>query len=197
MAGEPVITIVGNVGNDPELRFTPSGAAVASFNVAVASRKKVGDRWEDDGTTWYRCNVWREHAENIAESFRKGDRVIVQGRLKQREYELKDGSVGRSLEVEVDAAGPDTRWAQTRQRRAERSGGEPAPQQQRQAPQRQQQPADPWDQPPQRAQQRRPQAQQGSFDDQGPGIGGGSYAQQGFSDEPPFHHPPHMDEFHI
>lgn len=111
MAGEPQITIVGSLGGDPELRFTPGGQAVANFSVAVASRKKTDSGWTDDGTTWYRCTVWGQEAENVAESLLKGHRVIVQGRFRAREFERRDGGKGTSLDLVVDAVGPELRFA--------------------------------------------------------------------------------------
>lgn len=107
------ITVVGNIGSTPELRFTPSGAAVTNFSVADQQRRKnqqTGE-WEDGETTWYRVNVWRQQAENVAESFSQGDRVIVVGRVQLREYTASDGSKGKTLEITADAVGPDTKWA--------------------------------------------------------------------------------------
>lgn len=124
MAGNANINFVGNLGGDPELRFTPSGAAVVNFSVGVAERKRDGDQWVDGETTWYRCNAWRTLAENIAESLNKGDRVLVIGTLKSRSYERTDGGGrGVSWEVEVDAIGPDLRFATARSQRADRQAG--------------------------------------------------------------------------
>lgn len=123
MANEPIITIVGNVGSEPELRFTPSGAAVCNFSVAVTPRRKNGDQWEDGEATWYRVNAWRGLAENIAESIQKGTRVIVQGRLENRKFELREGGTGYSLEITADACGPDLMWAHARVQRPDRSQG--------------------------------------------------------------------------
>lgn len=123
MANEPIITIVGNVGSEPELRFTPSGAAVCNFSVAVTPRRKNGDQWEDGEATWYRVNAWRGLAENIAESIQKGVRVIVQGRLENRKYESREGGTGYSLEITADACGPDLMWAHARVQRPDRQGG--------------------------------------------------------------------------
>jgi single-strand DNA-binding protein len=113
MAGEPIITVVGNIATEPELRFTPGGKAVCGFTVAQTPRTKDGDQWVDGTTTWLRCSVWDKYAENVAESLQKGHRVIVQGRLSTREYE-KDGEKRTSLELQVDAIGPELRWATVR-----------------------------------------------------------------------------------
>lgn len=125
MAGEPYITIVGSLGGEPELRFTPAGKAVASFSVAVSSRKKDGNgAWKDDGTTWYRCTVWDQEAENVTESLVKGTRVIVQGSLKLRQWEAKDGTKGSTLELQVSAVGPELRYATAKVNRLQREHGD-------------------------------------------------------------------------
>lgn len=123
MAGEARIELVGRLGADPELRFTPSGAAVASVNVAVQGRKKNGDQWEDGETTWFRVTVWRQYAENLAESLRKGDRVVVTGTVELRKYQNREGGEGVSLDVNADTITPDLRFAQVQVRRVERSQG--------------------------------------------------------------------------
>ncbi len=108
------ITIVGNVGEDPELRFTPSGAAVATFSVAVTPRRfdRNTNEWKDGDATWYRVNVWRHLAENVAETLAKGMRVIVVGNLAARPWENKEkGTSGVSWEITADAIGPDLTWA--------------------------------------------------------------------------------------
>jgi single-strand DNA-binding protein len=107
-AGETPITLVGNITADPELRFTPSGAAVAKFTVASTPRffDKTSNEWRDGDTLFLTCNAWRGMGENIAESLTKGNRVIVQGRLKQRSYETKEGEKRSVYEVEVDDIGP-------------------------------------------------------------------------------------------
>ena len=122
MSGEPLMTIVGNATGDAELRYTPSGAAVAAFNVAVTPRVKKGDAWEDGQTTFFRCTAWREMAESCAESITKGMRLIVHGRFKTREYE-KDGQTRNSIEIEVDEVGPSLRYATARVQKMQRSGG--------------------------------------------------------------------------
>ncbi len=112
-AGDTVITIVGNLVDDPELRFTPSGAAVAKFRIASTPRylDKATNEWKDGDSLFLSCNVWRQAAENVAESLQRGMRVIVQGRLKQRSYETKEGEKRTVFEVEVDEVGPSLRNA--------------------------------------------------------------------------------------
>lgn len=112
MANEPVITVVGNLTADPELRFTQSGTAVANFTVANTPRSfdRASGGWKDGQTLFMRCNVWQDAAENVAECLRKGMRVIVSGRLKQRTYETREGEKRSTMELEVDAVGPDLRW---------------------------------------------------------------------------------------
>jgi single-strand DNA-binding protein len=107
-AGDTPITVVGNLTSDPELRFTPSGAAVAKFTVASTPRyyDKASSEWKDGDTLFLTCNAWRNTAENLAESLTKGTRVLVQGRLKQRSYETKEGEKRTVYEVEVDDIGP-------------------------------------------------------------------------------------------
>lgn len=195
MAGEARIELVGRLGADPELRFTPSGAAVASVNVAVQGRKKNGDQWEDGEVTWFRVSVWRQYAENVAESLRKGDRVVVTGTVELRKYQNREGGEGVSLDVNADTITPDLRFAQVQVRRVERSQGGG------------QQQGDAWDDGgQQRGDGQRQQGNQGgqyrggnqgggqrgnapaddpwgSAPQQGGWSGGG---QQQFTDEPPF-----------
>ena len=125
MAGDTVITVIGNLTADPELRFTPSGAAVANFTVASTPRAfdRQSNEWKDQETLFLRCSVWREAAENVAESLTKGMRVIVQGRLKARSYETKDGDRRTSHELEVDEIGPSMRYATAKVTRNSRGGG--------------------------------------------------------------------------
>src|SRR3954463_8293530 len=113
MAGETVITVIGNLTNDPELRFTPNGAAVASFTVASTPRTfdRTSNEWKDGDTLFLRCTVWRQAAENVAESLHKGTRVIVQGRLKQRSFETREGEKRTVIELEVDEVGPSLKFA--------------------------------------------------------------------------------------
>jgi single-strand DNA-binding protein len=124
-AGDITVTVVGNLTNDPELRFTPSGAAVASFTVASSSRvlDKATNEWKDGDTTYLRCSVWRQYAENVAESLTKGTRVIVTGRLKQRSYETREGEKRTVMEIDVDDVGPVLRYATAKVNRVQRSGG--------------------------------------------------------------------------
>jgi len=123
--GDIPLTVVGNLTADPELRFTPAGAAVASFTVASSSRVRdtTTNEWKDGDVTFLRCNVWRQYAENVAESLRKGMRVIVTGRLKQRSYETREGEKRTVYEVEVEDVGPALRYATAGVKRVERSGG--------------------------------------------------------------------------
>src|SRR6202012_2186825 len=125
MAGETVITVVGNLVDDPELRFTPSGAAVAKFRVASTPRTfdRQTNEWKDGGSLFLTCSVWRQAAENVAESLQRGMRVIVQGRLKQRSYETKEGEKRTVYEVEVDEVGPSLRNASAKVTKTQRSGG--------------------------------------------------------------------------
>src|SRR3954467_1141286 len=124
-AGDTVITLVGNLVDDPELRFTPSGAAVAKFRIASTPRflDKATNEWKDGESLFLSCNVWRQAAENVAESLQRGMRVIVQGRLKQRSYETKEGEKRTVFEVEVDEVGPSLRNATAKITKAQRGGG--------------------------------------------------------------------------
>jgi single-strand DNA-binding protein len=126
MAGETVITVIGNLTDDPELRFTPSGAAVANFTVASTPRTfdRQSNDWKDGETLFLRCAVWRQYAENVAESLTKGTRVIVSGRLKSRQYETREGEKRTAFEVDVDEIGPALRYATAKVTRAGRSGGQ-------------------------------------------------------------------------
>jgi single-strand DNA-binding protein len=125
MAGETVITVIGNLTGDPELRFTPSGAAVANFTVASTPRTfdRQSNEWKDGETLFMRCSIWREAAENVAESLTKGTRVIAQGRLVQRSYETREGEKRTVVELQVDEIGPSLRYATAKVTRAQRSGG--------------------------------------------------------------------------
>jgi len=124
VAGDTVITVIGNLTDDPELRFTPSGAAVANFTVASTPRvfKRESSSWEDGDTLFMRCSVWRQYAENVAESLVRGTRVIVSGRLKQRSYETREGEKRTVVELEVDEIGPALRYATAKVQRTQRSG---------------------------------------------------------------------------
>jgi single-strand DNA-binding protein len=125
MAGETQITVVGNLTGDPELRFTPSGAAVANFTVASTPRTfdRQANEWKDGETLFMRCSIWREAAENVAESLTKGTRVIASGRLVQRSYETREGEKRTTVELQVDEVGPSLRYATAKVTRAQRSGG--------------------------------------------------------------------------
>jgi single-strand DNA-binding protein len=124
MAGETVITLVGNLVDDPELRFTPSGAAVANFRVASTPRTydRQSGEWKDGESLFISCSVWRQAAENVAESLQRGMRVIVQGRLKSRSYETREGEKRTVFEIDVDEVGPSLRSATAKVTRAMRSG---------------------------------------------------------------------------
>src|SRR5262245_11001855 len=126
MAGETTITIIGNLVDDPDLRFTPSGAAVASFRVASTPRTfdRQTNEWKDGQSLFLTCSVWRQAAENVAESLQRGMRVIVQGRLKQRSYETREGEKRTVYEIDVDEVGPSLRNATAKVTKASRSGGE-------------------------------------------------------------------------
>ena len=125
MAGETVITVVGNLVADPELRFTPSGAAVANFRIASTPRTfdRQTNEWKDGEALFLSCSVWRDAAENVAESLTKGMRVVVQGRLTQRSYETREGEKRTVFELQVDEVGPSLRYASAKVTRAQRSGG--------------------------------------------------------------------------
>ena len=124
-AGDTTITMVGNLVNDPELRFTPSGAAVAKFTVASTPRylDKNTNEWKDGDSLFLACNIWRQAAENVAESLTRGMRVIVTGRLKQRSYETKEGEKRTVYEVEVDEVGPSLRNATAKVTKTTRAAG--------------------------------------------------------------------------
>ena len=125
MAGDTVITVIGNITGDPELRFTPSGAAVANFTVASTPRAfdRQSNEWKDGETLFMRCSVWRDAAENVAESLQRGTRVIVTGRLKSRSYETKEGEKRTVIEMEVDEVGPSLRYATAKVNKTQRGGG--------------------------------------------------------------------------
>ncbi|HEY2166802.1 MAG TPA: single-stranded DNA-binding protein [Jatrophihabitantaceae bacterium] len=161
MAGETIITVVGNLTADPELRFTPSGAAVASFTIASTPRTfdRNTNEWKDGEALFLRCSIWRQAAENVAESLTRGMRVVAQGRLKQRSFETREGEKRTVIELDVDEIGPSLKYASAKVNRTQRSstgggfgssGGDAAPAD------------DPW----------------GSA----PPVGGGS----GLAEEPPF-----------
>ncbi len=128
MAGETIITVVGNLTADPELRFTPSGAAVASFTIASTPRQfdRNSNEWNDGEALFLRCSIWRQAAENVAESLTRGMRVVAQGRLKQRSYETREGEKRTVIELEVEEVGPSLKYATAKVNRTQRgstSGG--------------------------------------------------------------------------
>lgn len=162
MAGDTVVTVVGNLTADPELRFTAGGAAVVSFTVASTPSKfnRETNKWEDGDALFLRCSAWRQMAENVSESLVRGSRVIVSGRLQQRSYETREGEKRTVIELQVDEVGPSLRYATAEPKRVSReSGGQQA----RQAPANE----DPWGSPP-------------------PPSGRGGFGGRGFADEPPF-----------
>lgn len=126
MAGETTITVIGNLTGDPELRFTPNGAAVANFTIASTPRvfERSSGEWKEGETLFLRASVWREAAENVAETLRKGMRVIAQGNLKSRSYETKEGERRTSMELEILEIGPSLRFASANVNRNQRSGGQ-------------------------------------------------------------------------
>src|SRR6266699_3879970 len=125
MAGDTTITVIGNLTDDPELRFTPSGAAVAKFRVASTPRTldRATGEWKDGEPLFLSCNVWRQAAENVAESLQRGARVIVSGRLRQRSYETREGEKRTVIELEVDEIGPSLRYATAKVQKMSRSSG--------------------------------------------------------------------------
>ena len=125
MAGDTQITVVGNLVSDPELRYTPTGVAVANFRVASTPRTfdRQANEWKDGDSLFLTCNVWRQAAENVAESLQRGMRVIVSGRLHQRSYETREGEKRTVFEVEVEDVGPSMRNASAKVTKSSRSGG--------------------------------------------------------------------------
>jgi single-strand DNA-binding protein len=126
MAGDTTITIVGNLTNDPELRFTPSGAAVASFTVASTPRSfdRQANEWKDGETLFMRCSIWRQAAENVAESLQRGMRVVVTGRLKSRTFDTREGEKRTVIEMDAEEIGPSLKYATAKVNRTTRSGGD-------------------------------------------------------------------------
>lgn len=125
MAGETVITVIGNLTSDPELRFTPSGAAVANFTIASTPRTfdRQTNEWKDGDTLFLNCSIWRQAAENVAESLQKGMRVVAQGRLKARSYETREGEKRTVMELDVEEVGPSLKYATAKVTRVTRGGG--------------------------------------------------------------------------
>ena len=158
MAGETIITVVGNLTADPELRYTPSGVAVANLSIAANHRVKNGDQWEDGEPTYYRATVWREYAEYVAESLTKGTQVLAHGRVFTEAYTTKEGEQRTSLKLDIEDIGPCLRFATAKVTKAQRGGGTTTTQPQQSAPQQWgQAPAqsDPW--------QGAPSGQQGAW----------------------------------
>lgn len=120
-----IVTVVGNLADDPELRYTPAGHAVCTVRVAVNRRVRDGDEWEDRLDGFFTAIVWRDHAENIAESLGRGDRVLVTGRLTSRSYEAADGTTRWVTEIQAEEVCPSLRWAQAKVRKITRQHGEP------------------------------------------------------------------------
>jgi single-strand DNA-binding protein len=123
MAGDTIITVIGNLTDDPELRFTATGQAVAKFRVASTPRFFKDGEWKDGEPLFLSCTVWRQAAENVAESLQRGARVIVSGRLKQRTYDTREGEKRTVIELEVDEVGPSLRYATAKVQKMSRSGG--------------------------------------------------------------------------
>src|SRR5690606_25921372 len=125
MAGETVITVIGNLVDDPELRYTPSGAAVAKFRIASTPRTfdRESNQWRDGEAMFLTCSVWRQYAENVAESLSRGTRVIVQGKLKQRSYETREGEKRTVFELDVEEVGPALRFATAKINKSGGGGG--------------------------------------------------------------------------
>ncbi|WP_410640288.1 single-stranded DNA-binding protein [Amycolatopsis sp. lyj-346] len=125
MAGETTVTVVGNLTSDPELRFTPAGSAVANFTVASTPRTfdRESGAWRDGDALFLRCSLWREYAENVAESLVRGARVVVHGRLRQRSYDTKEGEKRTVVELEVDEIGPSLRYATAKVTKVSRAAG--------------------------------------------------------------------------
>ena len=176
-AGDTQITLVGHLVDDPSLRFTPSGQAVANFRIASTPRflDKQSNEWKDGESLFLTCNVWRQAAENCAESLTRGMRVIVQGRLKQRSYETREGEKRTVYEIEVDDCGPSLKSATAKIAKTQRQGGGAG------------QPQGGFGQQSNQGQQGGKQPPQGGSqpaDD--PWATGGQQSSGGFSDEPPF-----------
>lgn len=126
MAGDTTITVIGNLTDDPELKFTASGVAVAKFRVASTPRfmDRTSGEWKDGDALFLRCTVWRQAAEHVAESLQRGSRVVVVGRLRQNNYETAQGEKRSSIELEVDEVGPSLRYATAKVQKMQRSGGD-------------------------------------------------------------------------
>jgi single-strand DNA-binding protein len=176
MANDTVITLVGNLVDEPEIRWTPSGAAVAKFRIASTPRTfdRQSNEWKDGESLFLTCNVWRQPAENVAESLQRGMRVIVQGRLQQRSYETKEGEKRTVFEVEVDEVGPSLRSATAKVTKAQRQNSGQQGQQQNRGGQQ-----DQWS-------QSAPQNGGWGNSQQNGGGWGAPPQRSGHSEEPPF-----------
>jgi single-strand DNA-binding protein len=119
---EPTISVIGNLGGDPQLRYTPNGVAVCEVRMATTPSRKVGEEWHDKETIWFRLSCWRELGENVAATLRKGDRVVVLGKLLQNTYEKRDGSTGTDIVIDVTSIGPDLKRCTAEVKRPVRAG---------------------------------------------------------------------------
>jgi single-strand DNA-binding protein len=175
MAGETVITVVGNLTADPELRFTPSGAAVASFTIASTPRTfdRNSNEWKDGEALFLRCSIWRQAAENVAESLQRGMRVVASGRLKQRSFETREGEKRTVIELDIDEVGPSLRYASAKVNKTQRGSSGGGFGSAGSAGSGSASNDDPWS-------SSAPPATGGT------GSGSGSGSGEGFSDEPPF-----------
>ena len=202
MANDTTITVIGNLTADPELRFTQSGVAVASFTIASTPRKfnRQTNEWEDEEALFMRCSIWREAAEHASESLEKGSRVIAQGRLKQRSFTDREGNNRTSIELDVDEVGPSLKYATARVQKVDRrqqgggfgggapQGNVPGYPQQGQQPQQ----GNPWGGQPQQAPQQGQGAPQGQWGGQPQPQQGqaspwaGQQGGSGYEDRPPF-----------
>ncbi|WP_125106559.1 MULTISPECIES: single-stranded DNA-binding protein [Gulosibacter] len=187
MAGDTIITVVGNLTADPELRYTPQGVAVANFTIASTPRTfdRQSNEWKDGEALFLRASVWRDYAEHVASSLTKGQRVIAQGRLKQRSYETREGEKRTTVELEIDEIGPSLRYATAQVQRTSGGqggqggnfgGGQQRSVQQNERPQAEQ----PWGNSAPRQQPQQDYSSSGSGGWATPGAGGG------YDEEPPF-----------
>lgn len=192
MAGDTIITVVGNLTADPELRYTPNGFAVANFTIASTPRTfdRQSNQWQDGEPLFLRASVWREHAENVAATLTKGQRVIAQGKLKQRSYESREGEKRTAFELDVDEIGPALRYSTAQVTRSTAGGGQGGSGQAGGG----QSSVAASQQRPQQAQQQRPPVEEpwGGQQSGGGNFGSGGWAAPGaansggFDDEPPF-----------
>ena len=186
MAGDTIITVVGNLTADPELRYTPNGLAVANFTIASTPRifDRQANEWKDGEPLFLRASVWREFAENVASSLTKGQRVVAQGKLKQRSYETREGEKRTAFELDVDEIGPSLRYATAQVTRTSGGGAGGGnygggQQQRREVPASRPQADEPWGGGGNSRPQQQPSNDYGAGGWAAPGAGG-------FDDEPPF-----------